>query len=269
MNRNSDTNAVRDLISCSCSRICSCIGYRGGEEGFPYAIEEEALMCINNGDTPTQFQRMPNQRSASMPHDLMPPPTFSIIGHPSLQIYRFQLPYHLLHLLDYIVEECQSFVSKTSTGWLTYLYSLTKQDIALRDIPGLYEASRPITSFVKRTIEQVYGVDAVRIDRNQPHVLKYSTEEGSNHTGVELHHDKCDLTANIMLSRSNSYSGGGWGSLSHWTFCPFFTSFSNKDVFSFRQNLLSGHKRDSTVGIRWIHHPSRQLSAWWCRHYNW
>ena len=55
----------------------------------------------------------------------------------------------------------------------------------------------------------MYEVDTVRIDRNQPHVLKYSAEDGSKHTGVELHHDKCDLTANIMLSRSSSYAGGG------------------------------------------------------------
>lgn len=166
-------------------------------------------MCTNKGVFPTQAERMQHQQITNARRHLTPPPTFSIVGHPSLRIYRFQLPHHFLHLLDYVVEECQRYAARTSTGWLTYLYSLTKQDIALRDIPGLYEASRPITSFIKRTIEQVYGVDTVRIDRNQPHVLKYSTEEGSNHTGVELHHDKCDLTANIMLSRSQSYSGGG------------------------------------------------------------
>ncbi|KAL7552935.1 hypothetical protein ACHAWF_016189 [Thalassiosira exigua] len=82
-------------------------------------------------------------------------------------------------------------------------------DIALRDVPGMYEASRPIIHYIKRYIERVYEVDSVRIDRNQPHVLKYSAEDGSTHTGVELHHDKCDLTANIMLSRSDSYVGGG------------------------------------------------------------
>ncbi len=58
-------------------------------------------------------------------------------------------------------------------------------------------------------INRMYEVDTVRIDRNQPHVLKYSIEDSSKHTGVELHHDKCDLTANVMLSRSNTYSGGG------------------------------------------------------------
>ena len=55
----------------------------------------------------------------------------------------------------------------------------------------------------------MYDVYTVRFDRNQPHVLKYSAEDKSKHTGVELHHDKCDVTANIVLSRSNAYAGGG------------------------------------------------------------
>ena len=71
----------------------------------------------------------------------------------------------------------------------------------------MYEASRPIIHHIKRTMEMMYKVHTVRIDRNQPHVLKYSAED--KHTGVELHHDKCDLTANIMLSRSSTYDGGG------------------------------------------------------------
>lgn len=56
-------------------------------------------------------------------------------------------------------------------------------------------------------MSRMYMVDTVKIDRNQPHVLKYAAED--KHTGVELHHDKCDLTANIMLSRSSAYAGGG------------------------------------------------------------
>lgn len=120
----------------------------------------------------------------------------------------------------------------------TYLYSLTKQDVALIDVPGmLYEASRPIMHYIKHTIEMYAVKKTVRFDRNQPHVLKYSADDKSKHTGVEvsssssssssecylvkcsavlssniciqLHHDKCDVTANIMLSRSTDYTGGG------------------------------------------------------------
>ena len=81
-------------------------------------------------------------------------PSFTIIGHPSLRIYKFRLPNHLLHLLDHIVDGCADHASTLTTGWMTYLYSLTKQDIALRDVPGLYEASKPIIHHIKRTIEK-------------------------------------------------------------------------------------------------------------------
>ena len=81
-------------------------------------------------------------------------PSFTIIGHPSLRIYKFRLPNHLLHLLDHIVDGCVDHASTLTTGWMTYLYSLTKQDIALRDVPGLYEASKPIIHHIKRTIEK-------------------------------------------------------------------------------------------------------------------
>ena len=131
------------------------------------------------------------------------------IGHPSLNIYKFHLPPHLLHLLDYIVNGCNQYAATLPGGWITYLYSLTKQDIAIRDVPGMYKAATPIIAYVKNTIKSVYNAECVKIDRNQPHVLRYSAEDGCKHTGVELHHDKCSLTANIMMSRSNTYVGGG------------------------------------------------------------
>jgi predicted 2-oxoglutarate/Fe(II)-dependent dioxygenase YbiX len=48
-------------------------------------------------------------------------------------------------------------------------------------------------------------MNSLKVDRNQPHVLKYS----GDHKGVELHHDRSDITINVMLSRSNTYHGGG------------------------------------------------------------
>eukprot|EP00985_Skeletonema_marinoi_P023670 scaffold15894_cov103-Skeletonema_marinoi.AAC.1 len=148
---------------------------------------------------PTQAQRV---------HYHEPVPV-CIIGHPSLKIYKFQLPPHLLHLLDHIVNGCDDYAATLPGGWMTYLYSLTKQDIAVRDVPGMYKAATPIISYVKSTIKRMYNAEHVKIDKNQPHVLRYSAEGGCKHTGVELHHDKCSLTANIMMSRSNAYVGGG------------------------------------------------------------
>jgi len=132
---------------------------------------------------------------------------YQVVGDPSLRIFRVRLPPHLLHLLDPIVLGCEAHASTLPEGWLTELYSLTKQDIALRKAPHLYDAAKPITSYIKRSIMALLGVHSIKMDRNQPHVLKYSKDSG--HTGVELHHDKCDVTANLCLSRSSSYVGGG------------------------------------------------------------
>ena len=149
----------------------------------------------NTRQYPMQSQRV---------HDHEP---VCIIGHPSLRVKKFQLPPHLLHLLDYIVNGCDNFATTLPGGWMTYLYSLTKQDIALRDVPEMYKAASPIISYVKSTIKRMYNFEQVKIDRNQPHVLRYSAsaEGGCKHTGVELHHDKCDLTVNIMMVSRSLY----------------------------------------------------------------
>lgn len=101
---------------------------------------------------PTQRRREYHEVATSIQEDTLP--SFTTIGHPSLKIYKFRLPPHLLHLLDEIVDGCSEHADSLSTGWRTFLYSLTKQDIALRDIPGMYETSRPIVHHIKRTIER-------------------------------------------------------------------------------------------------------------------
>lgn len=131
-----------------------------------------------------------------------------IVGDPSLRIFQVRLPPHLLHLLDGIVLGCEAHAATLPKGWLTELYSLTKQDIALHNIPHLADAAKPLAAYIKRSIMALMRVQSIKMDRNQPHILKYSTDDG--HTGVELHHDKCDVTANLCLSRSTSYVGGGY-----------------------------------------------------------
>ena len=101
---------------------------------------------------PTQRRREYHEVATTIQEDTLP--SFTTIGHPSLKIYKFRLPPHLLHLLDEIVDGCSEHADSLSTGWRTFLYSLTKQDIALRDIPGMYETSRPIIHHIKRTIER-------------------------------------------------------------------------------------------------------------------
>jgi hypothetical protein len=130
-----------------------------------------------------------------------------IVGDPSLRIYRIFLPIQLIQLLDELVWSSERHAATLKTGWFTDLYSLTKQDIALRDIPSQFHACKPVANYIRKCMMALWGVQTIKMDRNQPHILKYSAEEG--HTGVELHHDKCDITANLCLSKPKSYIGGG------------------------------------------------------------
>ncbi|CAJ1951236.1 unnamed protein product [Cylindrotheca closterium] len=135
---------------------------------------------------------------------------YETIGPAHLRTYRLLLPNDLIAdcQLDPIVAHAEHFATnRLLHGWQTDLYSLTKQDIALRDIPGMLPLIQPIFDYVTQAIRTLYGCHEVVVDKNQPHILKYSVDSG--HTGVQLHHDRCDVTANLALSRSGDYCGGG------------------------------------------------------------
>jgi len=175
---------------------------------------------------PLRISSSSSQQAAAAPPP--PPPPFNPyhlryerIGPAHLKIFRLSLPPELIHTtysndhhqqqhqgLDPIVAHAEQFAKDyLVNGWHTDLYSLTKQDIALRDIPGMARKIQPIFDYVTFAIRTLYGCQKVVVDKNQPHILKYSVESG--HTGVELHHDRCDVTANLALSRSDDYCGGG------------------------------------------------------------
>ena len=153
--------------------------------------------------------RQPNDSSA-----IVHTPTFApcptsgqpvrSLGPPYLQVYRLSLPSQTLPLLDSLRRKCEEHASCQPCGWKTNLYSLTKQDLAVNDVPAAREAALPITKLVLSAVHRLLG-RPIRLDRNQPHVLKYD----SSHKSVPLHHDLCDITVNIMLSRSHEYQGGG------------------------------------------------------------
>lgn len=109
--------------------------------------------------------------------------------------------------LDALVEAAEAHVDRLPNGWRTDLYSLTKCDIACKDISGISSQIKQLSKCVSRAIQILYGYRKIVLDHNQPHILKYSAED--RHTGVELHCDRCDITANLSLSRSNTYTGGG------------------------------------------------------------
>jgi len=157
----------------------------------------------------------PYSELTSHPHNFLTP-----IGNAHYQIYRSSLPLDLLPLLGLILKTC----TKNIKSWETNLYSLTKQDVALIDVPGAYQLARPIVEYVKHVLSMVYTEKGrmwpkddfcggrkrgnIVMDRNQPHLLKYSTEHGQQ-TGVQLHHDNCDYTVNLMMSNIDEYEGGG------------------------------------------------------------
>jgi hypothetical protein len=152
------------------------------------------------------------------------------VGEPRHQVFRTILPPSLLPLLPIVVAQCEQHVSWARGGnWKTHLYSLTKQDVPVSEIPGGTELTQALTDFVVRSIQDLYGPRApnfdggaastctpevgasrapsvvVHMDRNQPHVLKYC----AGHTGVGPHYDRCDVTACLLLSDPRDYRGGG------------------------------------------------------------
>lgn len=142
----------------------------------------------------------------------------SLGADPSLGIYKCKLPQPLLQLLNGVVSDCEQHASQSRMGWHTGIYSLTKQDISLQWLPETYKRIYPIIAYVKYVMSRVYYLrKELKLDSYQPHVLKYSCSadeqremnKQQHHTGVQLHFDKCDYTANIMLSNRSSYNGGG------------------------------------------------------------
>jgi len=175
------------------------------------------------------------------------------IGPPQMGVYRLRLPAALLPLLPVIVRRAEEHASQRPGGWRTRLYSLTQQDLAIADIPGGLGLAQAITEFVVQVVVTLFGgihgtpavvtpsppapdrLPQVRLDSNQPHILKYSCDDDSsgggsrvehagrdsddksnnsrsgNTTGVPLHYDSCDVTVQLMLSdyRSGEYHGGG------------------------------------------------------------
>jgi hypothetical protein len=182
----------------------------------PLAHRQDALISPPMPQRVTQQQQQKQFRQPALPYPVQyrrgpvahnnNTGSLSMVGNPNLGIYRIRLPLHLLHLLDQVVLGCEAHASTLATGWRTALYSLTKQDIALRQVPATYQTAQPIVAYIQKCMMKLWRVSSVSMDRNQPHILKYD----ESHLGVELHHDKCDITANLCLSRTTSYVGGGY-----------------------------------------------------------
>jgi hypothetical protein len=200
-------------------------------------------------------------------------PPVTTIGNPDLKVYVTSLPESLLPLLPIIINRCEQHVAHTRGGnWKTQLYSLTQQDLPVAEIPGGIGLTKVLTEFVVQTIQTLYDGSqysaddrqqqptktataaiprrppTVHLDGNQPHVLKYCRQ----HTGVTLHYDRCDVTAQLMLSASTDYEGGG-------------THFPSADstVRLERGQLLLHHGKLVHAGQD-ITRGTRYLMVWFC-----
>jgi hypothetical protein len=123
------------------------------------------------------------------------------------KIYRLHLPKHLIILLESAKALADITSRNLSNGWMTDIYSLTRQDIPVAYNPTLSSCVQPITNYIMNVMSMLYDSDIEMADQHQPHLLKYSSNE--KHTGVRIHRDRCDITANLMMSRSTDYKGGG------------------------------------------------------------
>lgn len=83
-------------------------------------IDHEKKKCndgVGKHAFPTQSKRVHHDEITSLPDALILPPCYSVVGHPSFKIYKFQLPPHLLSLLDHIVDGCANYANSLPTGW--------------------------------------------------------------------------------------------------------------------------------------------------------
>jgi hypothetical protein len=177
----------------------------------PWDMEEvEAFLGRCTLDTSYDTTWTPPVRPPSPPRPVRFPFALLLesvepIGPPSAQVYKVRLPPQLQTLLDPLIAVAEAHAMSRKGGWSSELFSLTKQDMAVADIPGGLAYSRPIMDYLTAQIQILYRSSSVWMDRNQPHLLKYS----AGHTGVCLHTDVCDVTANLMMSRMADYHGGG------------------------------------------------------------
>jgi predicted 2-oxoglutarate/Fe(II)-dependent dioxygenase YbiX len=132
-------------------------------------------------------------------------------------IYKVQLPEYLRspQVFQDVISVSEAYAAKLSNQWKSSkLYSLTQQDLAVVDIPQAPALIQNIQDYVLASVQNLYqpmcsigGSVSLTMDRYQPHILKYDVMSG--HCSTPLHHDRCDVTVNLMLSDSSCYTGGG------------------------------------------------------------
>ena len=126
--------------------------------------------CLGSSRLPLQTRLNKEQHLKQSLHHQTKLYSHRMVGDASLDIHRLRLPSHLcpllehsecsclfiylshpwLRLLNYetfivsVIDQCELYAKNQPHGWLTELYSLTRQDLALPDIPSAYGIAKPI-----------------------------------------------------------------------------------------------------------------------------
>ena len=79
-------------------------------------IEKKTDLYHDKRVYPTQARR--THLTYPIPNVVQNLPSYTVIGHPSLHIYKFRLPDRLLYLLDQIVDGCATYADSLTTGWM-------------------------------------------------------------------------------------------------------------------------------------------------------
>jgi hypothetical protein len=81
--------------------------------------QDDKLFLHARGQPKKHFERRKvPQKKPSIPIIPAMLPSYHIVGHPSLKIYKFRLPHQLLHLLDFIVAACHNYACSLPNGWM-------------------------------------------------------------------------------------------------------------------------------------------------------
>jgi hypothetical protein len=188
--------------------------------------KKSACDLQNNNCQITEDNVVRAQENLQLPHHQKKEQRTSVhalihrLGSPCLGINKTLLPdtYFPASCFEDLVNSTEAYAATLPSGWQSFkLYSLTQQDIAIRNIPNGWALTRRITGFVSSIVKKLYGQEAIYMDQNQPHVLKYDCDSychnekrhTKNTTGAPLHFDLSHVTVNVMLSQSNAYAGGG------------------------------------------------------------
>ena len=132
---------------------------------------EERDDCLGSSRLPVQTRLYTNEHELKQSlRDQTKLYSHRLVGDASLDIHRLRLPSHLCPLLEHstcvyltdiddflfrllihetscslsVIDQCEIYAKNQPHGWLTELYSLTRQDLALPDIPSAYSIAKPL-----------------------------------------------------------------------------------------------------------------------------